>query len=84
MIWTIGAGVCAQSGSAPGQGRERETTREQRRAELRTALQAGRNADQQVPVEDAVSTGRHLTPQERAEMRQQLRRQQADKPRQQP
>ncbi|MEO7941039.1 MAG: hypothetical protein ABIR55_20645 [Burkholderiaceae bacterium] len=54
-------------------------TREQRRAELRTMLQAHRQRDVSAQSGDAVTVERHLTQQERAEIRQQLRQQRLDK-----
>ena len=65
---------------------DRLSGREQRRIELRTALQASRQVDtpsprpvEAQPVQksvDAVPPARHLSPHELAEMREQLRRQQ--------
>lgn len=54
-------------------------TREQRRVELRTMLQAYRLGDASAQTGDAVTGERHLTDQERAEIRQQLRQQRLDK-----
>jgi hypothetical protein len=68
------AGAFAQPASA--QGVERDGEREHRRAELRTALQVKRSP----PVSEASAheaPARQLSPSERAEMRQQLRQQQA-------
>ena len=58
-------------------GSERQAEREQRRLELRRALRPEQRADvQNVAVTVAVPAGRHLSPRERAEMREQLRLQQ--------
>jgi hypothetical protein len=60
---------------------ESTPTREQRRAELRTMLQAHRQWDASASARDAVPVERHLTEGERAEIRQQLREQRSDKAR---
>ena len=60
---------------------ESTPTREQRRAELRTILQAHRQWDASASARDAVPVERHLTEGERAEIRQQLREQRSDKAR---
>ncbi|MEO8543354.1 MAG: hypothetical protein ABI434_07210 [Burkholderiaceae bacterium] len=54
-------------------------TREQKRAELRTMLQAHRQRDVSAQSGAAVTVEHHLTEQERAEIRQQLRQQRLDK-----
>ena len=71
-------GAIAQPGQNGGPGSDRQAAREQRRAELRTALLANRQLDaQNAGGFETVPTGRHLSPRELAEMRQQLRQQQA-------
>ncbi len=65
----------AQPGQSPGPGPERTSEREQRKAELRTALKPNRQPELQNALNDEPTRGgRHLSPGERAEMRQQLRR----------
>jgi hypothetical protein len=60
---------------------ESTPTREQRRAELRTMLQAHRQWDGAATARDATPVERHLTELERAEIRQQLREQRSEKAR---
>jgi len=81
----------AQGVSGPVAGdqkseRERDREREQRRLELRSALQESRQEAplRRVVPEATLPVGRHLTPGERAEMREQLRRQQNDNKKSQP
>ena len=74
------AGALAQGA---GGSNERQAAREQRRTELRSALQARRQSEkppesQGARVEPRTQQVRHLTPEERAEMRQQLRQQQIE------
>lgn len=57
----LGAGAMAAT-------EQQQAQREQRRADLRAAVLSQRQADQ------AAAKDRHLTPQERAELRQQLKR----------
>ncbi len=63
---------------------ESASTREQRRAELRTVLQAHSQRDASASVRDATPAERHLTELERAEIRQQLREQRSDRARARP
>jgi hypothetical protein len=80
-IWLCTAGAFAQPAQSSGPGAERQAAREQRRADLRTALQPNRHSDVQVTkVYDAPPAARHLSARELAEMRQQLRQQQAEAP----
>lgn len=65
----------AQDGLAQEVQATAASQREQRRAELRTALQGHRQVVVGDPAEAAVSPTRHLSVQERAEMRRQLRQQ---------
>ena len=79
FVLAVGAGGCAlaQGASAPGQSHRdsgAEMARAQKRMELRNVLSADRNADTAEPTAEPVPVGRQLTPQERAEMREQLRR----------
>jgi hypothetical protein len=75
-IWLCAVSAFAQPMQTAGPGAERQVSREQRRAELRTALQANRQAQaQSTKTYDMPPAGRHLTPRELAEMRQQLRQQ---------
>ena len=73
---TLSVGACAQANQMQQQS---NPTREQRRVELRTVLQAQRNSDR-APVDDKATAGRQLTLREHAELRQQLREQRGDKP----
>ncbi len=57
----------------------KSTTREQRRTELRTILQAHRQREPTSAAVDATAVERHLTEQERAEIRQQLRQNRPDR-----
>ena len=81
--WFVLAIGVAASVAVFAQGKEiqqhADSTREQRRVELRMVLQAQRLPDR-VSVDDKTSTGRQLTSQEHAELRQQLREQRAGKP----
>ncbi len=79
FVLAVGAGgvALAQGPSAPGRSHRdsgAEMTRAQKRIELRTALSADRNAEPAEPAAESATLGRQLTPQERAEMREQLRR----------
>ena len=78
------AGV-AQPGQVAGQGPDRQAARDQLRGDLRGAAQATRplsgatmQAVATLEREPPVVVGRHLSPRERAEMRQQLRQEQPD------
>ena len=79
FVLAVGAGGAALAQGAPGPGRSHrdagaEITRAQKRMELRNVLSADRNAETAEPSADPSVLGRQLTPQERAEMREQLRR----------
>ena len=79
LLWTCAASAVAQPAPVALPGIEASSTRDQRRAELRTALQASRRADLLAVHSEAPQTrDRHLTESERAEMRRQLRQQQQD------
>ncbi len=81
LIWFCAASAVAQP-TQTASGLERQDMREQRRAELRTALQANRAANRQSELrggaDQATPAVRHLSPGERFEMRQQLRQDQAE------
>ena len=80
-VWLSTAGAFAQPvpSPSPGAGAERQAARAQRRADLRTALQPNRQPDvQSAWTYDVPPAARHLSARELAEMRQQLRRQQAE------
>ena len=78
-IWLSTAGAFAQPVQNAGPGAERQAAREQRRSDLRTALQPKRRADvHTTKAYDAPPAARHLSARELAEMRQQLRQQQAE------
>jgi TolA-binding protein len=80
-IWLFTACAFAQPAQNAGPGAEREAAREQRRADLRTALKTNRPSDVETTrAYDAPPPARHLTARELAEMRQQLRQQQAEVP----
>lgn len=78
FVFAACTNVLAQAKPLTGIPVERESAREQRRVELRSALQARRNPESSV-LDDEAPVGRHLTAQQRAEMRQQLRQHQSDK-----
>ena len=75
----------AQAAPGGGQGPDRQVAREQLRGDLRGAAQATRphvGPSTQAPTvpqqEPPAVPGRHLSPRERAEMRQQLRQEHSD------
>lgn len=70
MLAASGAMVLAQGGADPGE-------RQRRRAEVREALQQQRQ-ERDVQQPQPQNFSRQLSPQERAELRQQLRQQQND------
>jgi len=78
LVFTACANVLAQAKPLTGPVGESESAREQRRVELRSALHGHRDPARPVPEETA-PVSRHLTAQQRAEMRQQLRQYQPDK-----
>ncbi len=65
--------VCAQSGPLTTMESANSVAREQRRTELRTILQAHRQWEPAATTADVTPVERHLTEQERAEIRLQLR-----------
>ena len=76
LILAMGsAGALAWAQSAPLATLESANTvnREQRRTELRTILQAHRQWEPNATTADGTPAERHLSEQERAEIRQQLR-----------
>lgn len=75
ILATFSAGAVAWAQSAPLATIEsaNSVTREQRRTELRTILKAHRQWEPTATTADATQVERHLTEQERAEIRQQLR-----------
>ena len=80
-LMLLGAASALAQGA--GSSNERQAAREQRRTELRSALLARRQSEQPpesqgARVEQRALQARHLTPEERAEMRQQLRQQQIE------
>ena len=78
-ILLCASGAFAQPAQNAEPGADRQAAREQRRAELRTALQAPRQVETQPPGSfEPLPASRHLSPRELAEMRQQLRQQQAE------
>jgi hypothetical protein len=78
-VWLSTASAFAQPAQHSGLAAERQAAREQRRAELRTALQPNRQSDgQTTKAYDAPPAARHLSARELAEMRQQLRQQNAE------
>ena len=77
LAWLCAASVYAQRLQGGEPGADGQAVRQQRRVEIRTALQAKREVDTpSTQVVETVPRGRHLSPRERAEMRQQLRQQQ--------
>jgi hypothetical protein len=74
----VGTGGFALAQTMPPAGVERgaavEVSNAQKRTELRNVLSAGRNGEAAAPAPDAAPTARQLSRQERAEMREQLRR----------
>jgi len=73
--------VWAEPGPRASQGDPQQILRDQRRSELRDVLRPPRPSDfgpvsTSVRVEPPAPPSRHLTPQERAELREQLRREQ--------
>lgn len=86
-LFLCAAGAIAQPSQNAGPGADRQAARDQRRAELRIAVQASRQIEAEAPaprVYEPLATSRHLSPRERAEMRQQLRQQQPEGPRYKP
>ena len=74
----LGGQAMAQAANGAGAKADRPAPREQRRAELRSALQTPH------PAGEPGEAGKRLSEQERAELRRQLRQQQqpgSDKPR---
>ena len=77
ILWLCAIAAIAQPMRNADAGSERQAEREQRRLELRRALRPDQRAEvQNVAVNVAVPAERHLSPRERAEMREQLRLQQ--------
>lgn len=79
LVLAVGAGGAAYAQGAPHPASSHrdsgaETKRAQKRMELRTVLSAERNAEPAAPALEIPPAGRQLSPQERAEMREQLRR----------
>lgn len=73
--------IAANAGAQPALGRvtaSAQAALEQRRAELRSLLKATRMGEAQVDVQDSGPTNRHLSMQERADLREQLRQQRRD------
>lgn len=70
--------ACAQPARGNDPTGELLIVREQRRSELRDALQRSRTVEPRTAAGAATSVGRHLSPRELAEMREQLRRQQTE------
>lgn len=81
IIATCTASAVAWSQSAPLASIEAGSniSREQRRTELRIILQAHRQWEPTTTSADATPVERHLTEQERAEIRQQLRQHRPDR-----
>jgi hypothetical protein len=78
-VAAVGSAVAQSARSvAPQPDASAEMTSAQRRIDLRTALSAGRTAEQSMSAVDAATAGRQLSQQERAEMREQLRRYQLE------
>lgn len=77
---TVCAGTWAQLSPQAALEPANPLTREQRRVELRTALQAQSLHAGTMAGGDVLPVERHLSEQERAEIRQQLRQQRAKKP----
>ena len=86
ILATCSAGAVAWAQSAPLATLESaiNISREQRRAELRTILQAHRQWEPTATAAVATPVERHLTEQERAEIRQQLRQHRPDRPKTRP
>jgi hypothetical protein len=83
------AAVLAQPGQRPGQGDPQQLVRDQRRNELREVLRPPRQAGfgmetTTAHAEPVVPPSHHLTPEGRAELREQLRREHNDNRRQRP
>ena len=78
IIW-LGTGCAfAQPAQSVGPGFDRQAAREQRRVDLRNALHASRLPDASASkADEAAPAARHLSLRELAEMREQLRQQQA-------
>lgn len=76
---TTGAVACAQSAPPASMESGNNVTREQRRTELRTILQAYRQWEPTATPADAAPVERHLTDQDRAEIRRQLRQHRPEK-----
>lgn len=77
----LGASAAAQPGQRPPQDDDRQGARDTRKVDLRESLRSGRPADvglnlAVVNQEQSASARRHLSPLERAELRQQLRQEQ--------
>jgi hypothetical protein len=74
----VGTGGAALAQTPPPAPLDRDAAAElssaQKRIELRTVLSAGRSADAPEPAPQVAPAGRQLSRQERAEMREQLRR----------
>ena len=84
-LWLCAAGAFAQPLQNAVSGADRQAEREQRRVELRIALQAKRQVEATSSrAYGTAPAGRHLSPRELAEMRQQLRQQQAESQRYRP
>lgn len=77
---TVCAGAWAQLPPQAALEPTNTLTREQRRLELRTVLQAQSQRDWTTSASNALPVERHLSDQDRAEIRQQLRQQRDTKP----
>lgn len=69
------------AGAQPALGRDTASAQvalEQRRTELRSLLKAARMGEAQLDVPDSGPASRHLSMQERADLREQLRQQRRD------
>ncbi len=85
MICLSVASAFAQPMQNGASAQERQDAREQRRIELRNALLVSRtNKVPDASLEVPATTGRHLSARELAEMRQQLRQQEAADQRRRP
>ncbi len=85
MICLSVASAFAQPMQTGASAQERQDAREQRRIELRNALQVSRtNKVRDASRETPATGGRHLSAHELAEMRQQLRQQEAADQRRRP
>lgn len=82
--WAASAGAWAQAAPQVPSGPVNPVSREQRRAELRTMLQAHRPWEASVQPASAVLVERQLTERERAEIREQLRQQHSERSKIQP